>query len=131
MRRRSDADSGSVTAELAVCLPVLVLLLAVALSAVTVSAARIRAADGAREAARALARGDRALAARAVGRLVPGARLSTAVADGEVTATVQLLVHPLASWLPSVTVTERAVAAAEPAAEPAAQPVAEPAAAPP
>jgi len=41
-----------VTAELAACLPVLVLMLAVAVSAVSVAGVRVRAQDAAREAAR-------------------------------------------------------------------------------
>jgi Flp pilus assembly protein TadG len=104
-----------VTAELAVCLPVLVLLLAVALSAVSVCAARLRAADAAREAARAAARGDAAAARRLVAATAPGARLTTATLGGDIVATVSWPVHPLAGWLPSITVSERAVAAPEPA----------------
>ena len=52
------------TAELATCLPVLVLLLAVELSAVSVAGQRVRMQDAAREAARAAARGDDATARR-------------------------------------------------------------------
>jgi Flp pilus assembly protein TadG len=114
MTLRARGDAGTVTAELAVCLPVLVLLLAVALSAVSIAGARVRAADAAREGARAVARGDPGTAARLVARLLPSARFSTATGGTEVTATVQLSVHPLASWLPGVTITERAVAAREP-----------------
>jgi Flp pilus assembly protein TadG len=109
-------DRGTVTAELAVCLPVLVLLLAVALSAVAVSGARVRVADAAREAARALARGDHAAAGHLVASLAPAGRLSVSRQGADVVATVRMAVHPLASWLPAVTVSERAVAAIEPRA---------------
>ena|SRR5580765_2127312 len=107
-------DRGSVTAEMAVCLPVLVLLLAVAVSAVTVAGARVRAQDAAREAARALARGDTAAARRLVADAAPGARLSVARAGDNVTATVRVHESLLADWLPSVIVTGRATAAMEP-----------------
>ena len=107
-------DSGAVTAELAACLPVLVLVVAVALSAVTVAGDRVRAQDAAREAARATVRGDTIAAQRLVTSAAPGAFLSLSH-DGDVTiATVRLVVHPLASWLPSVTVQERAAALVEP-----------------
>jgi Flp pilus assembly protein TadG len=103
-----------VTAEMAACLPVLVLVLAVALSALSVGGARVRAQDAAREAARAAARGDpgegRALAARAI----PGAAVSLTTVGDEIVAVVSVRVHLVAKWLPSVTVTERAAAALEP-----------------
>ncbi|MDP9241529.1 MAG: pilus assembly protein, partial [Actinomycetota bacterium] len=55
MRR---SDGGSVTAELATALPVLVFLLAVALGAVGAVTAQLRCVDAAREGARAAARGE-------------------------------------------------------------------------
>jgi Flp pilus assembly protein TadG len=103
-----------VTAELAVCLPVLVLLLAVAVSATTVAAARVRAQDAAREVARAAARGDAPAGRRLAAALAPGAAVGVEQTDGDVVATVRLVVHPFASWLPAITLDERAVAAAEP-----------------
>ena len=103
-----------VTAELAACLPVLVLVLAVALSAVSVASARVRLQDAAREAARAAARGD-AGAARALARdAAPGARLEVQAAAGDTVAVLHASVHPLGDWLPAVSITERAVAATEP-----------------
>jgi Flp pilus assembly protein TadG len=107
-------DAGMVTAELAAALPVLVLLLAVALSAVSVADLRVRTQDAAREAARAAARGDPDEARRLAGDVAPGASLTLSTADGDVTAVAQVHAHPLASWLPEVTVTARAVAALEP-----------------
>jgi hypothetical protein len=103
-----------VTAELATCLPVLVLLLAVAVSAVSVAAQRVRALDAAREAARAAARGDDGAARRLARQAAPGAAISIGRSGGEVVAVARLRVHLLAGWLPGVTVTARAVAAAEP-----------------
>ncbi len=104
-----------VTAELAACLPVLVLVLGVALTAVSVTAARVRLQDAARETARAAARGDGA-AARALGRdAAPGAQVAVSVGNSDTTAVVRATLHPLGDWLPAITITERAVAATEPA----------------
>ncbi len=82
--RSSDrrADGGMVTAELAACLPVLVLLLAFVVSVATVGSAAVRAQDAAREAARAAARGDDAAAARLAHDAAPGAAVSIS-SDGD------------------------------------------------
>jgi Flp pilus assembly protein TadG len=111
-------DGGMVTAELAACLPVLVLLLAVAVSAVTVADARVRVQDAAREAARAAARGDPAAAHSLAGQAAPGVSVHITAAGEQVVAVATLRTHLLASWLPAVTVTERAVAAVEPEVPP-------------
>ncbi len=103
-----------VTAELAAALPVLLLVLAVALSAVGVVAARVRTQDAAREAARASARGDSAAATSLARREAPGATVRVSTDGDEITAVVSQRVRLLASWLPGVTVTGSAVAAAEP-----------------
>jgi Flp pilus assembly protein TadG len=103
-----------VTAELAAGLPVLVLVLAVALSALSVGDARVRVQDAAREAARAAARGDRGQARALAERAVPGVTVTLTTAGDEVEAVASLRVHLVASWLPAVTVTERATAAIEP-----------------
>ncbi len=105
-----------VTAELAVCLPVLVLVLAVAVSAVSVAGARVRVQDAAREAARAAARGDPGQADRLAKHAAPGVAVDITTRGDEVVAVARLTVHPLARWLPALTVTERAVAAVEPSA---------------
>jgi Flp pilus assembly protein TadG len=106
------------TAELAACLPVLVLLLAFMVSVATVASAAVRAQDAAREAARAAARGDLAAAGRLARAAAPGAALSISSSGGDVTAVVELRPHLLVPWLPAVTVTGRAVAAAEPRVPP-------------
>ena len=116
--RSSDDDGGMVTAELAACLPVLVLLLAFVLSVATVGSAAVRAQDAAREAARAAARGDDAAADRLAHDAAPGAAVAISSDGGDVTAVVEVHQHLLVPWLPAVTVTGRAVAAAEPNAPP-------------
>jgi Flp pilus assembly protein TadG len=114
MRSRAARDRGMVTAELAACLPVLVLVLAVALNAVSVVGARVRAQDAAREAARAAARGDQAAARQLAARAAPGSHLMLSGDAGDVVAIVQTHVHPLGGWLPGMSITARAVAAVEP-----------------
>ena len=115
-RRRDDA--GTVTAELAAALPVLVLVLAVALTAVGMAAARVRLQDVAREAARLAARGDVAAARRIAQQVAPGSQLRLISADGEVVAVLSATVHPLTHVLPGLGVEERAVAAIEPSSAP-------------
>ncbi|WP_141014752.1 TadE family type IV pilus minor pilin [Nocardioides sambongensis] len=81
---RSTAERGAVTAELVVGLPVL---LAVTLGLVwllAVGAAQIRTVDAAREAARAVARGDDPGAATAAGeRVAPDGVSISVTSDGE------------------------------------------------
>ena len=103
-----------VTAELAVALPVLMIMVAAALSAVSVASERVRAADAAREAARAAARGDPVAGSRLSSAAAPGASVTVTRAGDRVTAQVRVVVHPMGGWLPALTVVERAVAAAEP-----------------
>jgi hypothetical protein len=84
----------------------------------SVGAAQVRTVDAAREAARALARGDDAGAAVAAGtRVAPaGARVTVTTAGGEVVASASAEVDGpggLFSVLPSVTVRAEAVALAE------------------
>jgi Flp pilus assembly protein TadG len=110
-RRR---DAGMVTAELAACLPVLILLLAVALSAVSVASTRVRAEDAAREAARAAARGDQARALALARAAAPGAQVRITTSRGEVTAVATVHAHLPVPFLPEVSVSGRAVAAREP-----------------
>lgn len=104
------------TVELALCLPVLVLVLGVALSAVTVAGARVRVQDAAREAARAVARGDPATGGALAERAMRSVRISTATAGDLATVTATARVHLVASWLPAVTITEHATSALEPGA---------------
>lgn len=88
MRGRARDDRGSVTAEFAIVLPVLVLLIAFGVGALGATSARVRLEDAAADAARLVARGDdRAAAADAVARAMDGARLRLAERDGLVCAT--------------------------------------------
>ena len=62
MRARPAGAGGSVTAELAAVLPVVVMLLLAGLAVLAATTAQLRCVDAAREAARAAARGDPAAA---------------------------------------------------------------------
>ena len=105
-----------VTAETAMTLPVLVLLAMVGVAAVGVGQARLRCADAAGEAARAVARGDLASAAdRARSAAGAPVALSTTSSASDTRVTVRMALRPV-GWLPQVTITETAVAATEPGA---------------
>ncbi|MCW2524862.1 MAG: hypothetical protein JWO63_3197 [Frankiales bacterium] len=105
-----------VTAEIAVALPVLVVLTLAGVFAVAVGQARLRCVDAAGEAARAIARGDSASAARlaesAAGRPVQLTRVSQ---GADTVVTVRMTVRGV-GWLPAITLTETATAATEPSA---------------
>jgi Flp pilus assembly protein TadG len=73
-RRRLLDDRGSVTAEFAVTLPAVILVLAFCLSGLQVAGQQLRLQDAASAAARSLARGDSASVTAA--RLMPGATVS-------------------------------------------------------
>jgi Flp pilus assembly protein TadG len=94
-------DRGAVTAELAVGLPVVVLVLAVCLGGLGIATAQLRAHDAAADAARLLGRGEPLARAEAlVARTAPGGRLAVASPDDLVCATVtveqRLLLVPIA-----------------------------------
>jgi Flp pilus assembly protein TadG len=114
-RRGGGGDRGMVTAELAACLPVLVILIFVGLAAVSVADQRVRAQDAAAEVARADARGDTAVAARLFAQTAPrGATYSVRTDAGQVIVTVTVSTQPVGGLFGHYTVTERAVAAIEP-----------------
>jgi Flp pilus assembly protein TadG len=73
--KRAVGEAGYVTAETAMVLPVLAILLAVALWAVAVGSAQLRCVDAARDGARAVARGesDAVASAAAQSAAPPGA----------------------------------------------------------
>ena len=107
------SDRGSTTAELAVGLPALVLLLLFALGAVNAVLARLQCVDAARDAALTAARGGDG--AGAGNRRAPaGATVAVSLDGDRATATVRAPVRPLGPYLPSVTVTGTAVADQEP-----------------
>jgi Flp pilus assembly protein TadG len=105
-----------VTAETAVVLPVLLLVLAAAVAAVTVVGAQLRCVDAAREGARAAARGDPVAVVEAlVARAAPEAA-TTVVGVGaeEVRVTVSARIAPLGPVPLRITVSADAVALREP-----------------
>lgn len=112
-RDRRGRDRGSFTAELAVGLPALMLLLFAGLTAVNAVSTKAQCVDAAREAALATARGEGGVAAgqRAA---PPGATISIATAGDTVTATVRAPVRAIGSGVSVTTVTTTAVAAVEP-----------------
>jgi Flp pilus assembly protein TadG len=105
-----------VTAETAVVLPVLLLVLAGAVAAVVVVGAQLRCVDAAREGARAAARGDDGVAV--AGSAAPdGAAVTVTRADGTVRVEVVADVAPLGPIPLRVTVSATAVARLEPGAD--------------
>lgn len=119
-RERRDPVAGmrgSATAEFAVALPAVVVVLAVALWAVSVVEARLRCVDAARAGARAAARGeplDRVEAA--VAAAAPAGATVSVVRTGEF-ARVEVVAVSRPAWaviMPSITLTASAASATEP-----------------
>jgi hypothetical protein len=117
-------DRGSVTAETAVLLPSLVLLVLVAVWTVSLLASQVRVVEAAHTAARGLARGEAAGEVQRRVRDVLGPQARTEIRRGErVVATVRLyrrvpLPGPLARLLPGVTLEADATAVPEPGIAP-------------
>jgi hypothetical protein len=113
----ATSQRGSVTAETAVALPALVVVLALALWAVGTVDAQLRCVDAARLAARALARGDPRAAAVAAAEQAapPGAGISVTQSGQLVTVVVSLRVAMTGAWTgsPGLQVQGRASADAE------------------
>ena len=105
-----------VTAETAVVLPVLLFVLAAAVSVVTLLGAQLRCVDAARVGARAAARGEPdAAVGRLVDRLAPDGAVVGVSADGdEVRVTVTVHVAPLGPLPFSLPLSGTAVAVREP-----------------
>lgn len=116
MTTKRARDAGMVTAEIAVAMPVLMVLLAVGLTAMAVIAAQMRCVDAAREAARALARGESISAARSLANTAGphGAALATSEHGDRVEAEVRGTVAPIGGLFPAFTVHAAAVALREP-----------------
>ena len=107
-----------VTAETAVVLPVLFVVLTAALWVLVCVAGQLRCVDAARTAARAAARGDEAGAIDTAGRAVApaGATVSVVQSGDEVTVVVEADVRPFGqalSLLPAMPVAARATAVVE------------------
>lgn len=105
-----------VTAETAVVLPVLLLVLAGAVAAVTVVGAQLRCVDAAREGARAAARGDDAGVVAVIARQAApdGAEVSAVRAGDDVRVLVTVQVAPIGPVPLRVEVSAEAVARLEP-----------------
>ena len=102
----AGTDRGSVTAEFALVLPAVVVVLGVCLAAMQLSAQQVALQDAASSAARIVARGSgEAEAFRAASELVPGSTLR-AVPGGEL-ACVELAVHRTVLSLPGVDLAAR------------------------
>ena len=120
--RRCRGCAGTATAETAVVLPALVLLLAVSLWALGAVTAQLRCVEAARAGARAAARGESIGEVRARAGEVAGRAAHVAVAVGATSATVEVkrpVVPPwplLARLLPTLHVSATAVTAVEPGA---------------
>lgn len=108
------------TAETAVVLPVLLLVLACAVAAVTVVGAQLRCVDAAREGARAAARGETdAVVAELAGRVAPAGAVTAVRPDGDrVRVTVSAEVAPLGPVPLRTRVSASAVALLESSAAP-------------
>ena len=117
MRFAGVRDRGSATAELAVALPALVLLLLFALGSVDAVLQRMRCVDAARDAVLTAARGGDGEAAGLRGA-PRGASISVSVDGDTVRARVWVRVSPLGGHLPAVTVEGSAVADIEPGGPP-------------
>ena len=107
-----------VSAETAVVLPVLLLVLAAAVAAVTIVGAHLKCVDAAREGARAAARGeDVGTVTLIVSRAGPaGASAEVTTAEDDVAVTVTARVAPLGPLPLQVPVSATAVALREPGA---------------
>ena len=118
MRVRARHDDGAATAELALGIPLLVALTAGLVWMLALGAAQVRVVDASREAARAVARGDDAVAAETIARRIApaGARVRIEVGDDQVAVTTSARVSGpggLLAALPGVTVSAEAVALVE------------------
>ncbi|MET8156400.1 TadE family type IV pilus minor pilin [Sphaerisporangium sp. NPDC005289] len=113
---RSESESGSVTAETAVALPSLALVLGAALWAIAAVGARLECVDAARAGARAAARGEALeVVRRFAGRAAPPGAVVSITRDAELSrVTVSATIRP--SWavgMPPVHVAATATSATE------------------
>lgn len=117
--QRTRTESGAVTAEAAVVLPVVVLFTLGLVWLIAVGATQVRALDAARETARATARGESTSASVGLGRRVAttGATFSVRDEGDTILVTVDAPVRGpggLFAFVPTYHVHARAVAAQEP-----------------
>lgn len=89
MARNSDSEGGSVTAEFALGLPAVMLVLLLVIGMAMHGASRVALEDGARAAARELARGESAETAEQTARSAAGDEVAVVIsAEGEYTRVV-------------------------------------------
>ena len=112
-RCRTRHDHGGVTAEFAVALPALLLMVTFALGAVDAVLAKVQCVDAARDAALVAARGGDGLATGAA-RAPRGAAVRVTRGAGAVQVAVTMRVSPLGAHLGSFEVTASAIATVEP-----------------
>jgi Flp pilus assembly protein TadG len=93
-RERAAGERGSITAEFAVVMPAVVIVLACALGTMQLVTEQLRLQDAAAVAARTLARGDPGAAARAAAA-APGASITHAENDGLICVTATARGHGL------------------------------------
>lgn len=114
---RPRRETGSVTAETAVALPALVLVLIVALWVVTIVGAQLRCVDAARAGARAAARGEAGERVSAAVRSLAPEGATVSIQAGADTTRVEVIANvrpPFRSPLPPVRLRVAAVSATEP-----------------
>ncbi len=103
-RRCSQSDDGYVTAEAAVVLPALVVLLGAALWAIAVAGAQVRCVDAARDAALAAARGEPDAAVVAAAKMAgpPGCDIEVSRQGDRVVVTVRARIGPASGALAAI-----------------------------
>ncbi len=101
---RLHGDAGYVTAETAIVLPVLAILVAAALWAIAVAGTQLRCIDAARDGARAAARGESETAVMVAARATApqGASIDIARNGSRIVVTVKVRVGPTAGVLASM-----------------------------
>jgi Flp pilus assembly protein TadG len=122
-RRACRGDEGTATAEMAVVLPALAVVLVFALWSVAAVTAQLRCMDAALVAARALARGENADVSVAAARASApaGARIVVSRSGDLVVVDVRAVARPPGPWsgaLPGLSLIARAVASVEGATGP-------------
>lgn len=105
-------ERGAVTVEAAIALCALVVVFGLVLAGVSAVLGQVRCTDAAREAARLLARGDRARAERAVTEIAPGGARLVARTEGD-GLTVEVTAEPVGGLLPGIRLTGQAYAVLE------------------
>jgi Flp pilus assembly protein TadG len=117
---RTGRDRGSATAEIALALPALVLLVLAGVTTVAGVGAQLRCVDAAREGARAAARGEPAgHASRVAADAAPAdSAVVVSYAGEDAIVTVSAHLVGLSRLLPDVRLTARAVARREPGVPP-------------